>query len=83
VQWLNYGQCHLGQDLYLNQTPSEHPRSMGNPHYNSGQSMPTAIRNAARTTATNINVAPVANYPSIHIGCVGYNVVKDPIVWVR
>jgi hypothetical protein len=34
-------------------------------------------------TASTIGVAPVANFPAIHIGCVGWNVLADPIVWVR
>ena len=38
---------------------------------------------AAKKTASVLGVATVANYPSIHIGCVGWNVLKDPIVWVR
>ena len=81
--WNNPGGCHEVQQLVLVQAENLPPRSYGNPHYNPGQSFNAALTPVALTTASTIGVAPVKNFPSIHIGCVGWNVLKDPIVWVR
>ncbi len=83
VAWSNPGGCHVVQQLVLDQAESEAPRVYGNPSYNGGQAMPATVAAAAKKTASVLGVATVANYPSIHIGCVGWNVLKDPIVWVR
>ncbi|MBK7825432.1 fibrinogen-like YCDxxxxGGGW domain-containing protein [Nannocystis sp.] len=83
VPWNNPGGCHVYQQLVLVQAENLPPRSNGNPHYNGGQSFNAALTPVALPTASLIGVATVANFPSIHIGCVGWNVLKDPIVWVR
>ena len=75
--------CHPFQQMILVQAENQIPRSYGNPHFNGGQANPMGLNGAALTTASTINVAAVVNYPSIHIGCVGWNVLKDPIIWVR
>ena len=83
VDYPNPPGCHVFQQMILVQAANLPPRSNGNPHFNPGQSNPAALGPAALMTASTINVAAVANYPSIHIGCVGWNVLKDPILWVR
>ena len=42
-----------------------------------------ALTPVALPTASTIGVAPVKNFPAIHVGCVGWNVLKDPVLWVR
>ncbi|MSQ84560.1 MAG: hypothetical protein EXR77_17050 [Myxococcales bacterium] len=81
--WPNPGGCHAVQELILNQSESEAPRSYGNPAYNPGQAMPAAVVGSANKADSAIGVAKVVNYPAVHIGCVGWNVLKDPVVWVR
>jgi cysteine-rich repeat protein len=83
VEWNNPAGCHLIQQMILVQSENQVPRSHGNPHYNQGAMFNAALTPAALTTASTIDVAPVVNFPSIHIGCVGWNVLKDPILWVR
>ena len=83
IEWNNPNGCHVFQQLILVPTEASVPRSYGNPHYNGGQSFNAALTPAALVTASTISVAPVKNFPSIHIGCVGWNVLKDPILWVR
>jgi cysteine-rich repeat protein len=83
VDYPNPDGCHVFQQMILVQTPAEHPRVNGNPHFNGGQANPAGLEPAALVTASTIDVAPVANFPSIHIGCVGWNVLKDPILWIR
>jgi len=83
AEWNNPGGCHVVQQMILVQTEASTPRSYGNPHYNGGQSFNAALTPAALVTASTIGVAPVKNFPSIQIGCVGWNVLKDPILWVR
>jgi len=83
VQWNNPAGCHVVQQMILVQAANEVPRSYGNPHYNQGAAFNAALTPVALPTASTIDVAPVANYPAIHIGCVGWNVLKDPILWIR
>jgi hypothetical protein len=83
VAWPNPAGCHVVQQLILTQAPTEAPRSYGNPSYNSGQAMPAAVLQAAKPTLSTLSVAKVANYPAIHVGCVGWNVLTDPVIWVR
>ena len=83
INYPNPAGCHSVQQLVLVQAPGLHPRSAGNPHFNAGQSNPPALAGAALVTQSLIDAAPVANYPAIHVGCVGWNVLKDPIVWIR
>ncbi len=83
VPWNNPPGCHVVQQMILVQAANIVPRSYGNPHYNGGQAFNAALTPVALTTASTIDVAPVANFPSIHIGCVGWNVLKDPILWIR
>ena len=83
VAWDNPADCHEVQQLILVPTADSVPRSYGNPHYNDGQSFNAALTPAALTTASTIDVAPVANFPAVHVGCVGWNVLEDPILWLR
>lgn len=75
--------CHVFQQFVLVQSPDMPPRSYGNPHFNQGAQNPAGLVGTALATKSTIGVAAVANYPSIHIGCIGWNVLKDPIVWIR
>lgn len=79
----NPADCHTLQQMILVQAENQFPRNLGNPHFNPGQANPAGLYPAALTTASTIDVAAVANYPSIHVGCIGWNVLKDPIIWVR
>lgn len=81
--WDNPGDCHNIQQMILVQAADVHPRVLGNPHYNAGQVFNAALTPLAMVTASTINVAPVANYPAIHLGCIGWNVLQDPVVWIR
>jgi len=83
VQWNNPPGCHTVQQLILVQAAADFPRVNGNPHYNAGAVFNAALTPEALPTASTIDVAPVVNFPSIHIGCIGWNVLKDPIVWIR
>ncbi len=83
VAWNNPPGCHVAQQLILVQAANLSPRSYGNPHYNPGATFNDALTALALPTASTINVAPVVNFPSIHIGCIGWNVLKDPILWIR
>ncbi len=83
VDYPNPAGCHVYQQLVLDPSVNAPPRSYGNPHFNAGASNPAALNPAALVTASTIDVAPVVNFPSIHVGCIGWNVLKDPIVWVR
>ncbi len=83
VPWNNPPGCHVVQQLILDQSANQVPRSYGNPHYNQGAVFNAALTPAALATASTIDVATVVNFPSIHVGCIGWNVLKDPIVWIR
>ncbi len=83
VPWNNPPDCHEVQQLILDQSVNQPPRSFGNPHYNAGNTFNVALTPGALVTASTIDVAAVTNFPAIHIGCVGWNVLKDPIIWIR
>jgi hypothetical protein len=83
VAWPNPSGCHAVQQLLLVAAPTDFPRSNGNPHYSPGYGMAPAVAAAALPTTDLMGAAVVGAYPSIHIGCVGWNVLMDPIVWVR
>jgi hypothetical protein len=83
VDYPNPANCHRIQQLVVVDGPNVVPRAYGNPHFNAGQANPPGLSGAALVTQSTIGVAAVANYPSIHVGCVGWNVLKDPIIWIR
>ncbi len=83
VDWNNPPGCHVVQQLILVPTEATVPRSYGNPHYNNGAAFNAALTPVALPTTSTIGVAPVKNFPAIHVGCVGWNVLKDPVLWVR
>ena len=83
VAWPNTAGCHAVQQLLLVADSLDFPRSTGNPSYSPGYGMNPAVAAAALPTTDLMSAAAVGAYPSIHIGCVGWNVLTDPIVWVR
>ena len=83
IAFPNPADCHATQDLFLVSSEGDYPRSLGNPHFDPGHALPADVLAAASLTASTIDVALVANFPAVHIGCVGGNVLQDPIVWVR
>jgi hypothetical protein len=83
VHWHNPAGCHTQQEIFLVPNASTLPRARGNPHYNAGAFMPPAVAAAALSTADLLSAAPISAFPSIHLGCVGFNVLQDPILWVR
>jgi cysteine-rich repeat protein len=83
VPWNNPPGCHTVQQLILVQSANDAPRVNGNPHYNAGAVFNAALTPVALPTASTIDVAAVVNFPSIHVGCIGWNVLKDPILWIR